>query len=589
MLSGSQLIYKALLRNNTKNVFIYSGGAIMPLIDQFKNKYYSKINYYINNHEQNCGHSATGYAKTTERTGVCIVTSGPGLTNMVTPILDAQNDSTPLIVLSGQVSTSALGTRAFQECNAVKITEPCTKWSYQIKETDDITEIINKAFYIANHKRKGVVHIDLPKDLLTKKYVVDKSSKFMNINMNMNIDMISNESNKQINYHQIIDIINNSKKPILYVGQGCNSSYKELTYFVNKTKIPITTTIHANGCVNENNPYSLGFLGMHGHPRANLAIHNSDCIIALGSRFDDRTIGTIDSYAPNCKNIIHVNIDNDDLGKNIKNISGRTLHKYEISCKNFLQTINSKKYINNIHINTNKWIRQIRKYPKIELIKHKLTTQYIIRQINHILHHSKIFKTTDRNMDYIITTGVGNHQMMASQFIKWTNPKSFISSGSLGVMGVGLPYAIGAQIANPNKRIILIDGDGSFNHTLADLQTIKRYNLPIKIFIMNDSNLSMVRAWEQLFFDNNIVATDLPTNPDYCKLGESYGITNILCDNEKDIHMSIIDTLDYDGPIICEFRLKSTLCLPLVEPGKGLNEMILSYKQVHHLEGDAPS
>ena len=568
--TGAKAIYNSLIHNNVQNVFMYSGGAIMSLIDLFKD---NKIKKFINNHEQNCGHAATGYAKSSNKTGVCIVTSGPGLTNMVTPILDANNDSTPLVVFSGQVSRNAMGTLAFQECPAVDITKSCTKWSYCANEGDDLYELTNEAFNVANSGKKGSVHIDLPKCILTGKNGIN--TNFINIQ--------KEKKSKSIKYDKLYRLICNSSNPVVYIGKGVNNYSKELKEFIEKYNLPITSTIHSMGTFNENHELSLGFLGMHGFPCANYAIQNSDLIIALGSRFDDRTTGNIKSYAPLCKNIIYINICEDEFGKVIKSTDERKIYEIHEDCGRFLSKMNEFKL--NYIINRKEWIDKINKwkndYPIIynKPKNNKLNTQMFIDTLNKLIDH----KNT------IITSGVGNHQMMAAQFITWTNPNQFITSGSLGVMGTGLPYAIGAKIANKDKVVIDIDGDGSFNHTLGDLQTISRYNIPVKIFIMNDKHMSMVRAWEHLFFNKNYIATSCEYNPDYCKLASSYGIENIKINNIYYIEEKIKYVLEYKGPILCDVNVESDLCLPLVAPGKALDDLIMLNTNIKKLDGEAPS
>lgn len=571
---GSKAIYKSLLKNQVKDVFLYSGGAIMSLVDLFKTKDKPLINYYVNNHEQNCGHAATGYAKSSGKPGVVVVTSGPGLTNMVTPILDATNDSTPLVVFSGQVPRSNMGTLAFQECDAVNITKPCTKWSYCAQEGDDLFELTNEAFRVATTGKNGAVHIDLPKCIINQ----ENGKNIIKSNL------FNNEiTNSLIDYNKLNQLINESSYPIVCIGKGCNDYPKELLEFIQKYYLPITSTIHAMGTFDEHEKLSLGFLGMHGFPVANHAMQNADLIIALGSRFDDRTTGNLSLYAPKCKNVIHVNIEKSELGKIIDTTEKRSVYKINMDCGTFLQNINK---INCDKINhRNDWITMInnwsRKYP-ITYNKpknNKLNTQMVIEQIG---------KSMDQK-NTIITSGVGNHQMMAAQFIRWRTPKQFITSGSLGVMGVGLPYAIGVQIANPTKTVIDIDGDGSFNHTLADLQTVYKHKLPIKIFVMNDGHMSMVRAWEKLFYNENYVATDCSSNPNYCTLANSYGIHSIPLSNKIELKDTIDYVLKYNGPILCNVIVESELCLPLVAPGKALDDMILLNDDNIKLTGESPN
>ena len=600
---GSKAIYKSLLKNQVKDVFLYSGGAIMSLVDLFKTKDKPQINYYVNNHEQNCGHAATGYAKSSGKTGVVIVTSGPGLTNMVTPILDATNDSTPLVVFSGQVPRANMGTLAFQECDAVNITKPCTKWSYCAQEGDDLFELTNEAFRVATTGKNGAVHIDLPKCILNQengKNIVNYSLSKKNIitySLYKKNSLSKNDS--KVDYNKLDKLIKESLFPIVCIGKGCNSYPKELLDFIQHYNLPVTSTIHSMGTLDEHHPLSLGFLGMHGFPVANHSMQNADLIIAIGSRFDDRTTGKLSLYAPKCKNVIHVNIEKSELGKIIDSTENRNVYKLNMDCGVFFQNMNKVKsyksydsYKSYKSYKRDSWNSMrdswnsmrsdwSKKYP-ITFNKpknNKLNTQMVIEQIG---------KSMDQK-NTIITTGVGNHQMMAAQFIRWRVPNQFITSGSLGVMGTGLPYAIGAQIANPTKTVIDIDGDGSFNHTLADLQTIYKHKLPIKIFVMNDGQMSMVRAWEKLFYNENYVATDCSSNPNYCSLANSYGIHSIKLSNQSELEDIVNYVINFNGPILCNAFVESDLCLPLVAPGKALDDMILLNNNQPILSGIAPS
>ena len=598
-LTGGQLAYKKLQEHHVKDVFLYSGGAIMPFVDAF---YKGPINYFVNTHEQNLGHEATAYAKTTDKTGVCIVTSGPGLTNMITPMLDATNDSTPLVVFSGQVPLSSMNTNAFQECAATEISSHVTKWSYCVQDVDELSDVIDAAFHIANTGKKGAVHIDLPKCVLSAKYneldidygftyeleFKDKLASNINDESVYNIDFkqsvktntnrfitnyisSNNYDNTEINsktLRQIADVINNSKKPVLYVGQGCNDSSALLREFAIKANIPVTTTIHAMGVFDEEHPLALEFLGMHGNAAANYSIQNSDCIIAIGSRFDDRTIGNVEYYAPEARSaghIIHVNLNSKEINSVVKSDYNVVADSGEFLSQ-IMPLIDYK--------SRNAWTKIYSTWKSTIPFQYKkdiakIKTQDVISEINK--------QVLDKNIseDVIITSGVGNHQMMAAQFIKWKHPKTFISSGSLGVMGVGLPYAIGAKIANKDKIVIDIDGDGSFNHTLSDLKTVATYDLPIKIAIMNDGEQSMVKVWEDLFFEGRFTATKLDKNPDYKALAESFGIKAIACDSHDDLESDVNYFLDYKGPILCDFKVLTDKCFPLVAPGRALDDLIL--------------
>lgn len=572
MISGAKIIYNQLLKHQVNDVFLYSGGAIMPLVDCF---YKGKINYYINSNEHNGCNAAVGYAKSSNKTGVMIVTSGPGITNCITSMLDSTNDSTPLIVLSGQVPLNAIGTCAFQESPATEITKSITKWSYCVQNPNELQSVIDEAFYIANNGKKGAVHIDLPKCVLSTKVDINNQYPYI-LNMDTpqykfkyhddtinRINIIYKNENTMI---KIIDTINKSNKPILFVGQGCNHASKELIQLINTYKIPVTTTMHGMGIYNETNSLSLQMCGMHGSYCANMALQNADCIIAIGARFDDRTTGLVSKYAPIAKQnngIIQCNIEPSEINKVVK-----TNQSIELDSKDFI----NKLYPNLIKKNRSEWLTQIQDWKNEHPFEFnntdtgELKTQNVLVELNN---------QTNNRTDIKYTFGVGNHLMMGCQFINWKTPKSIIASGSLGVMGCSIGYAIGAQIANPDKTIISIDGDGSFNMTLTDLKTIKEYNLPIKIAIINDSSLMMVKIWEKLFFQERYTATNNPHNPDYVKLANSFGIKSLYCDNILDLKKCVKQFLENDGPILCEFKVQGEECLPLVGPGKALDDMIL--------------
>ena len=573
----SQLIYKNLVNQGVKDVFMYSGGSIMPLIDQF---YQGKINYYVNSHEQNCGHAATGYAKTSGRTGISIVTSGPGVTNSVTPLLDASNDSTPFILLSGNVALKNMGSNAFQEAPSVDITSPVTKWSYCVKDPDEVNDVINEAFKIANTGKKGSVHIDLPKCILTSNTNNYELKK-------VDLNKLDNEVKWSIPKEKIAEIILNSEKPILYVGQGGIKAYESIRELADTFKIPVTTTLHGMGIIDEYDDLSLKMCGMHGHAAANYALQEADCIIAIGSRFDDRTTGNVEKYAPKCNNFIHFNVEEAEFNKVIKN-SHNVLGKCENSIPELvLQLKRSTNWDYYKKLYNENWCKNIntlkKDYPyKYEMTKdNTLKTQDVLSELNkHIKYQSD---------NLIFTSGVGNHQMMATQYIKWKYPNRFISSGSLGVMGTGLPYAIGAQIANPDKIVVDIDGDSSFNMTSTDLKTIVEHDLPIKILILNNNTQDMVRVWETLFFDERITATTNKINPDFTKLARSYGLKALKCEKMCDLEDCIDNFKSYIGPILLECKVKPDVCLPLVAPGKALDEMLLYNDEFQMLEGECPS
>ena len=597
-LTGGQLIYNKLLEHGTQDVFMYTGGAVMPLIDAFSE---GKINYYINCHEQSLGHSATGYAKSTGKPGICIVTSGPGLTNLVTPITDANNDSTPLIVFSGQVAKTAMGSAAFQECPSTEITKPITKWNYCVENVEELPEVIDYAFQVATSGCPGVVHIDLPKCITSALFNGKETECTNEIDPNNDTSNINNTSNKlpvtipqaisniTSKYYKldpnklfcISSLIKNAKRPVIIVGKGCVSATRQLRHLVKLTNIPVTSTIFGMGILPEDDPHSLEFLGMHGNVAANYAVQNADLIINLGSRFDDRTTANTKYYGQGAKKaysqykggIVHVNLDQNEICKNIN-----SHYNFINRCDDFLDELIPLISEDKSHVHErDSWLEKIRDWKHDNPFNtncpgdNSLNTQMVVDKLGKWLNNSD--KHNKNN--FYVSTGVGNHQMMAAQFIKWNSPNQFLSSGSLGVMGVGLPYAIGALIANPEHLVLDIDGDGSFNHTLSELKTIQNYKLPIKIAIMNDGELSMVRAWEHLFFGSRYVATNLGENPDYVKLAESFNIPALRCEREDELDITVDTFLGWEGPVLCDFRVKGDLCLPLVKPGNALDDMYL--------------
>ena len=577
---AKDIFYNCLKKHNVSTAFIYSGGSIMPWIDTL---YKSDINYYVNSHEQNCGHALTGFSKSNidhKEKAIVMTTSGPGFTNLITPMLDMTNDSTPGVFITGQVPLSAVGTNAFQEAPSIALSKHVTKYSTQIKSILDIELELDKAFNMAYSGKNGAVHIDIPKCVASSSLLKSEYDNLMTSNLeytHSNGNLIPNIFKKLDNYNSCFDktinIINKSNKPIIYLGQGCVESYDLLRKFAIIGNIPVTSTIHGCGIFDEDHDLSLQWCGMHGNATSNYSLQEADCIIALGSRFDDRTTGNTMEYGKAANKaykhkkggIVHVNLDVNEIRKNID-----SHFNVIMKCGTFLDCVLPLVKYNN---DRNEWLSQISKWKNDfpfntnTPVDNTLNTQFVIDKLGKWLNTN--------NPNFFISTGVGNHQMMSAQFIKWNSPNQFLTSGSLGVMGTGLPYAIGAQIANPGHLVLDIDGDGSFNHTLAELKTIANYGLPVKIAIMNDGQLSMVKAWEHLFFGSRYVATNLGDNPDYVVLAESFGIPALSCDSQDDLDITIDTFLSWDGPVLCDFKVKSDLCLPLVKPGNALDDMFL--------------
>ena len=587
MITISKGIFNFLIKKKIKYVFGYSGGAILPLLNELNNDT-TKLKFIKNSNEQCSGYVAEGYSKSLNKSqpGIIISTSGPGVTNLITPLQDAYNDGIPLIAITGQVPTEAIGTDAFQECNAIELTRACTKWNKQLNETDDIFLVMDLAYNISMSSRKGPVHIDIPKNIMNIK---TKNSIIKHFDDLDNIRLVnkSNPYNLMNELHTMINKINNSKKPIIIAGQGCNHLSNELNHFITRLQIPITTTLHGVGCYNEYNKLSLEWLGMHGNPAANYAVQEADLIIAIGTRFDDRTTGNIIEYGLNAINnqgIIHID---SSLSQIIK--VRKLFEKYYNNVKHFYTPINTdtryilnelnKSIINPVNI---VWLR------RIEYLKSRYNYNYnecpitlkgpdVIKSLNNWLDKHDIKKNT------IITTGVGNHQMWTAQYIKWKYPNKLITSGSLGTMGVGVPFAIGCKLANPTYNVICIDGDSSFNMTSNELQTILENKIPIKIIILNDSRQQMVYIWQKLFHNNNIIGTE-NINPNYELLAKSYGLDTITCNDKSSVDSCIQKILLNKRAILGVFNIEPEMCFPLVSPGKALDEMIMNNDDIDKID-----
>jgi acetolactate synthase I/II/III large subunit len=562
------------ISKNMSTAYLFSGGSIMSLINHFHPKLNkNKMRYFVPSSESSAGFCSIGHNKSLNKCdSVVITTSGPGLTNILTPLTDAYCDNVPLLVISGDVSTTMAGKHAFQEAPAIQLTKSITYWNHTLTNEKDTATIIKKAIELVNIGKQ--VHINIPKDILNKNITVDEKFEIFQINKS-----IKNYTTESI--VNVANIINKSEKPVLYVGRGSCEACNELTYLSIKGDIPVTTTLHGLGIFDESNISSLKMLGMHGSERANQAIQNSDCIICIGARFDDRTTGNIDKYAPKANNIIHINTDIKTFNQVIKN----TINIHGSSKNVLLDLIPYIEFKNN-----SRW----KKYLDLYNINFPYNENGLKQQDILMILNQELLKRPELKTNTIITTGVGNHQMFSAQLITHQYPNKFITSGSLGTMGSSNSMAIGAKIANPNNCVISIDGDQSFN-MLHDLKMIMNYNIAIKIIIMNDSKQSMVNIWEKLFFNDNIVATEM-NNPNYKILAEAYNIKCLNIDKTLDrneINEIIEEFIDYDlnKPIILNCIIDSDYCLPLVPPGNALNEMITFHNinQYTPTNLDAPS
>ena len=560
-------IIERLKDKNISKVFGYNGGAILPFFD----KIYKHDNFdvIINRHEQSSGHCAQGYSKVSNNIGVLITTSGPGLTNVITPLQDAYSDATPLLCISGQVNSKTLGTDAFQECNAIEITKSCVKDNAQITSTKNFIKKFEDLINLAERPRKGPVHLDICKDIFTE--YIDLTTFISDITV---YNMIENSKLKfEISNEIIADLLefkarlDKSKKPIIIAGAGAKNSYKKLRRFIQRYKIPTTTTLHGLGVMDEYDELALNMCGMHGSYEANMALCNSDLIIGIGNRFDDRTVGKLSDYGENARNgqgIIHIDNSIDQI-KKVKDLISPEL-SINIDCEILLKFIND--YYYDEYIDRSIWINEINRYKegfKLKYDPNLLTSNYIIYVL------SKILKNND---NYILTTGVGSHQMVTAQYFKHRHPNKLLTSGSLGTMGSGLGFAIGAQIANPESTVILIDGDGSFTMSSNDLATIKEYNLPIKIIIMNDKKLKMVDMWQDIFYDKRKIGSSFNYEINFNKLADCYDIKNYICNNNNILN-NLYNMISYDGPVLFNCMIDKSICLPFLPNNTTLSNMIL--------------
>jgi acetolactate synthase-1/2/3 large subunit len=555
--SGAQILHEMLISTHKVEVmFGYPGGAILPVFDQL---YKTPAKFILNRHEQGSGHAADGYARATGKPGVCIVTSGPGATNTVTPLATAMMDSIPMVVFSGQVATKVIGNDAFQEADVTGITRHCTKWNYLIKDVRQLPQIVNEAFLVATSGRPGPVLIDLPKDVtnaICPDEVDDTPREHI---LKRRKVSLSGGTQKQI--MDAAELINKSERPLLYVGGGAiiSGAYQALRKLADKGNIPCTTTLLGLGAFDETDPKSLYMLGMHGSAFANYAVQECDCLISVGARFDDRVTGNLATFAPNAK-IIHIDIDPSSISKNV-DVDIPVVGDARLSLEAMLEFIE--------HHDRREWFKQIKvwreKFPFKYLDDSKnAKPQYVIEEINR-----------QTNSDAVITTGVGQHQMWAAQFYRWRYPRQMITSGGLGTMGYGLPAAMGAALGCPGKIVIDIDGDASFCMTLFELPTIAEYNIPVKVAILNNDFQGMVKQWQDMFYDRRYSQTAMK-NPNFAKLAEACGIRGIRCDHKSDVPKAVKEMLEHKGPVVVDFYVEpNEHVYPMVPAGKGLHEMEL--------------
>ena len=550
-MNGAKLLLECLVKEGVEVMFGYPGGSVLDIFDEFKNY---PIKFILTRHEQGAAHAADGYARASGKTGVCMVTSGPGGTNLVTGIATAYMDSIPMVAFTGQVPTGMIGNDAFQEADIVGITRPITKHNYLITDVNELPRIVKEAFFLASSGRPGPVLIDLPKDVLQAqtRATYPKTVEIPGYNP------VYVGHPKQIKL--LAQAIQKAQKPILYVGGGTIASggSEELRKLVAKTSIPVTTTLMGLGVFPETDPLSLGMLGMHGTMYANYAIMDSDLIIAVGARFDDRITGKISEFAPHAK-VAHIDIDPTSLKKNIR-VDIPVVGDVRQVLKELNKIVKPGKI--------GPWLKQIKKwkkeYPLVYQDDDVIRPQYVIEQIRKVTGGKAI-----------IATEVGQNQMWAAQYCCLTEPRTFISSGGLGTMGYGFPAAIGAQVACPDRVVFDIAGDGSIQMNIQELTTAVNNKLPVKIAILNNRYLGMVRQWQEMFYDKNYAGTVLDDNPDFIKLAEGYGALGILIEKKKDVVPALKKALKYKGPVLMDFRIaREENVWPMVPSGVSIKQMI---------------
>ena len=569
LFSGAEIVFKALEDQKVEYIFGYPGGAVLPIYDELKN--HKTIKHILARHEQGAGHAAEGYARSSGKPGVLLVTSGPGATNAVTALTDAYMDSIPVVCISGQVPTHLIGTDAFQECDTTGITRPCTKHNWLVKDVNDLADIMNQAFKIATTGRPGPVLVDIPKDIQFNKGIYKISKNKLEKKLN---GALTNKINLK-DVDKFIEMIKKSTKPIFYTGGGViNSGPKAselLRELVSLTGFPITSTLQGLGAYPGDEPQFLGMLGMHGTYEANNAMHDCDLMINIGARFDDRITGKIDEFSPKSKKI-HIDIDPSSIGKNVKvdlAITSDVSELLQVVIKRFKDK--NKNFINSNKQKTAKWWTQIDKWREKKSLNFINSKETIKPQ--HAVQ--RLYELT-KDQDTFITTEVGQHQMWAAQHYKFNKPNRWMTSGGLGTMGYGLPAAIGVQIAHPKKLVVDIAGEASILMNIQEMSTAIQYRLPVKIFILNNEYMGMVRQWQELLHDKNYSESYTEALPDFVKLAEAYGAVGIRARTPDELDEKIKEMINTDKPVIFDCVVdKVENCYPMIPSGKPHNQMLL--------------
>jgi acetolactate synthase-1/2/3 large subunit len=556
-LTGAEILMECLLREGVDVMFGYPGGAILPTYDAMTN-YLDRIHHVLVRHEQGASHMADGYARATGKVGVCIATSGPGATNLITGLATAMMDSSPIVAITGQVPIPAIGSDAFQETDVTGATLPVTKHNYLVMDVEELAYTVKEAFYIARTGRPGPVLIDIPKDVQVAKTEFIYPEEPIRLPGYRPPAQASDES-----IRAALELIHNAERPVILAGHGITISgaNQELQELAERANIPIAQTLLGKGCVPENHPMVIGWMGMHGDASVNNAIQEADLLVALGMRFDDRVTGNLKTYSPHSKRI-HVDIDPSELNKNVRT---------DVAIAGDLKTV-LRQWLPHLEQRSHAaWMNQIRDWQEDaderDILNHDTGDKLLSAQVL-----NDLWKYTDGNA--VTVSDVGQHQMIEAQYYPHQRPATMITSGGLGTMGFGLPAAIGAKFGRPEEEVWAVVGDGGFQMTLCELATLRQENIKVNIAIINNNFLGMVRQWQELFYDKRYNATPM-FNPDFCKLAEAYSIPSMLVTKREQIQESVEFARSIDGPVLIEYKVeKEEMVYPMVPAGADLHKMV---------------
>jgi acetolactate synthase I/II/III large subunit len=565
-MTGAEIVLQALRDNGVEHIFGYPGGAVLPIYDEIFQQ--DDIQHILVRHEQGAGHMAEGYARSTGKVGVMLVTSGPGATNAVTPLQDALMDSIPLVCLTGQVPTSLIGSDAFQECDTVGITRPCTKHNWLVKDVNELAGVIHEAFRIAQSGRPGPVVVDIPKDVqfATGTYTPPSAAKVQH----------SYQPKLQGDMHRIeqaIELMKGARRPVIYSGGGVVNSGPEASHLLRElvelTNFPITSTLMGLGAYPASGKNWLGMLGMHGTYEANMAMHDCDVMVCIGARFDDRITGRLNAFSPNSKKI-HIDIDPSSINKNVR-VDVPILGDVGSVLEDMVRLWRAAAAKDADKSRLQDWWTGITRWRARNSLAYKMSDEVIMPQYA----IQRLYELT-KHRDTYITTEVGQHQMWAAQFYGFEHPNRWMTSGGLGTMGYGFPAAVGVQVAHPESLVIDIAGDASIQMCIQEMSCAVQYNLPVKIFILNNQYMGMVRQWQQLLHGNRLSNSYTEAMPDFVKLAEAYGGVGIRCEKPGDLDAAIQEMIDSPAPVIFDCRVANLAnCFPMIPSGKAHNEMLL--------------